>query len=462
MGLPLLGNIFDMPKPGTIEALHWSKRKQRYGPISSVTVMGKTMIIVNDAKVAFDLLDKRSINYSSRPRQVFAGEMLGWVASLGVQPYDDRFRSTRKVIKREIGSKSAASRYDKAHEIEVAHFLLRLAGDPKDLTQCIKKSTGSLAPRTLYGYVAEPVKEDPLIDLVERAMDTFTQATAPGAFLVDTIPLLKYLPQWMPGSGFKKLARKWRPVVQEMNSKPYAFVRSQLAKGFTNHSYAARLIQAGEPSMEISSINEWSASALFGGAGDTIIGSLLCFFLAMGTYPEVQRRAQAEIDRVVEQDRLPTMSDKPNLPYMEAVILETLRWHPISPIPLAHECEKDDVYGGYPIPKGALIMANVWQMTHEPDVYSDPMAFRPERYMPVEDRPAETDPSKVMFGFGRRACPGRVLGENALFFYIAQTLATFNIKVPENVVAAVGNGEGQETLRFTREQFADQNLLTAQ
>ncbi|CAF9941089.1 MAG: hypothetical protein HETSPECPRED_002868 [Heterodermia speciosa] len=413
--------------------------------------MGKTMIIINDAKIAFDLLDKRSVNYSSRPRQVFAGEMLGWVASLGVQQYDDRFRRTRTVMKREIGSKSAASRYDKAQEIEVAHFLLRLGDDPEGLTQHIKKSTGSLALRILYGYVAEPVKEDPLIDLVERAMETFTQATVPGAFLVDTIPLLKYLPQWMPGTGFKKLAQKWRPIVQEMNSKPYAFVRSQLEKGVTNTSYAARLIQAGEPSLEVSSINEWSASALFGGAGDTIIGSLLCFFLAMGTHPEVQERAQAEIDRVVGPDRLPTMSDRLNLPYIEAVVLETLRWHPISPIPLAHECEKDDMYGDYLIPQGALIMANVWQMTHEPEVYSDPMAFRPERFIPVAERPAETDPSKVVFGFGRRACPGRVLGENALFVYIAQTLAAFNTKVPENLVAALGNGEGQkeEALRFT-------------
>jgi hypothetical protein len=74
----------------------------------------------------------------------------------------------------------------------------------------------------------------------------------------------------MPGTGFKKLAQKWRPIVQEMNSKPYAFVKSQLEKGVTNNSYAARLIQAGEPSLEISSINEWSASALFGGAGDTV------------------------------------------------------------------------------------------------------------------------------------------------------------------------------------------------
>lgn len=90
-------------------------------------------------------------------------------------------------------------------------------------------------------------------------------------------------------------------------------------------------------------------------------------------------------------------------------------------------------------------------MTHEPEVYSDPMAFRPERFIPVAERPAETDPSKVVFGFGRRACPGRVLGENALFVYIAQTLAAFNTKVPENLVAALGNGEGQkeEALRFT-------------
>ena len=128
------------------------------------------MVIMNDAQVAIDLLEKRSSKYSTRPRRVFAGEMyvewpsfmdtlpfsglilsfrLGWEHSLGLLPHDHRFRSTRKVMGREIGSKSVAANYDEAQEIEAAHFLLRLLDDPAGLMDHIKKlSAPGIRPRS--------------------------------------------------------------------------------------------------------------------------------------------------------------------------------------------------------------------------------------------------------------------------------------------------------------------------
>lgn len=70
--------------------------------------------------------------------------------------------------------------------------------------------------------------------------------------------------------GFQKLAGKWRPVMTEMTVKPYAFVKHRLSQGGEETSFVARLIQAGEPTPDVISINQWSASALFGGAGDTV------------------------------------------------------------------------------------------------------------------------------------------------------------------------------------------------
>ncbi|KAH8696212.1 cytochrome P450 [Talaromyces proteolyticus] len=432
-GLPLVGNMYDLPKPGEIEAHHWAKHKDLYGPISSVTVMGQTMVIINDAQIAIDILEKRSMKYSTRPRRVFAGEMLGWEHSLGLLPHDNRFRNTRKVMGREIGSQSTAANYDKSQEIEAAHFLLRLLDDPAGIMDHIKKSSaGSLALRILYGYIAEPFTDDPLIDLVEKAMDIFAHATVPGAFVVDLIPFLKFVPEWVPGMGFKKLAKKWRPLMTDMNIKPYAFVKHQINQGADETSFTARLIKAGETSPDVISINQWSASALFGGAGDTIVGSMQCFFLAMGMFPEVQQKAQEEIDLQIGHHRLPTVSDRAKLPYIEALVREVLRWHPISPIPLAHVSEEDDLYQGYFIPKGSMMLANVWQFTHNPDVYSDPEAFKPERYLPDDVHRPEPDPRKYVFGFGRRVCPGRILGENALYINIAQTLAVFKISTKDD------------------------------
>lgn len=74
-GLPIVGNVNDMNTPGMLECHHWLQHKSLYGPISSVTVLGQTFIIINDASIAFELMRDRSAIHSSRPSQVFSSEM---------------------------------------------------------------------------------------------------------------------------------------------------------------------------------------------------------------------------------------------------------------------------------------------------------------------------------------------------------------------------------------------------
>jgi cytochrome P450 len=80
----------------------------------------------------------------------------------------------------------------------------------------------------------------------------------------------------------------------------------------------------------------------------------------MAQYPEIQVKAQNEIDLVVGSDRLPAFSDRDQLPYVNAVINETLRYSPNGPIGLPHTCRTDDIYNGYFIPKGSHVFANIW------------------------------------------------------------------------------------------------------
>lgn len=80
----------------------------------------------------------------------------------------------------------------------------------------------------------------------------------------------------------------------------------------------------------------------------------------MTVFPEVQKKAQEEIDRVVGRDRLPNSSDRPNLPYIDATVKEVLRWHPVAPMGLPHTSTADDVCEGYFIPKDSMVFPNVW------------------------------------------------------------------------------------------------------
>ncbi|KAI6083793.1 putative cytochrome P450 oxidoreductase OrdA-like protein [Hypoxylon rubiginosum] len=426
-GLPLIGNLNDLPGPGVFEAEHWLKHKELYGPISSITVMGQTMVIVNDARIALELLEKRSVIYSSRPRQIFAGEIIGWGNALANSLYNDRFRTYRKNISRIIGSKVTAAQFDKLQEAEVGHFLLHILNSPERLLDHIRKEAGAVITKIVYGYTAESHRDDPFIDLAGRAMDHFSEACVPGAFMVDIFPFLNWLPEWFPGAGFKRIGRQWRAELIEMAERPRNFVKHQMAQGKDQDSFLGQLIERGDTDPEQQYTNKFSAFSLYAGGADTTVSSMMCFFLAMTLYPEAQRRAQEEIDSVVGQDRLPTAADRDNLPYVEAVVKEVLRWHPVAPQAIPHTASKDDIYEGYLIPEGAMVIGNVWHFTHDPEVYHDPMEFKPERYLEQDGHKPELDPRTFVFGFGRRICPGRILADNSLYISIVQSLAVFNI-----------------------------------
>lgn len=147
------------------------------------------------------------------------------------------------------------------------------------------------------------------------------------------------------------------------------------------------------------------------------------FFLAMAMFPEVQRKAQAELDAVVGHDRLPTFKDQASLPYVNALLKELLRWHTVTPIGVPHCSVTDDEYNGYYIPAGSIMTVNVWYvrpflvnrdqltcldlsraLSRDPEVFPDPESFIPERFLDANGKldPRSNELTDFTFGFGRR------------------------------------------------------------
>ncbi|CAG8888273.1 unnamed protein product [Penicillium egyptiacum] len=147
----------------------------------------------------------------------------------------------------------------------------------------------------------------------------------------------------------------------------------------------------------------------------------------MGMYPDVQQKAQEEINRVIGSNRLPQFEDRQRPPYVDAVVKEVLRWHPVAPMGFRHMSSEADMCHGYYIPKGALIIANIWGFMHDPNRYCDLMRFHPERFLSIGDHNPEPDPHLFVFGFGRRKCPGNILADATIFLTMSQSLAVFNI-----------------------------------
>jgi len=179
----------------------------------------------------------------------------------------------------------------------------------------------------------------------------------------------------------------------------------------------------------------WSLYSLHLGSIDTTIAGLQNFILAIVKHPEALRKAQEEIDSVVGHSRLPTFSDRSSLPYIEAMLTETLRWACPAPLNFPH-LSTEDVYEGYRIPKGSYVLGNLWVMSRDEQLYPDPEVFRPERFMgDLQTQNKAFNPWNYIFGTGRRKCPGVHLIQSSFWLVIARVVATLDVK--ERVVNGV-------------------------
>jgi cytochrome P450 len=456
--IPILGNLGDFPPNGAVEYEHWLRHKKLYGGISSVSVMGMTLVIIHDRDAARDLLEQGSSKTSGRPKMVMANKLCGYENVILCQDYNPTFRRARKFLHRALGSKGSAAEFRGVQEAGVHRQLVRALKEPERWLEHFKtyvyhflspktriinqqnSNAGSTVLKMAYGYTVAPGKPDTLVTLIDKMMTEFSLAAVPMAWAVDIIPALQHLPDGFPGTGFKKTARKWKKSIEACAYIPYRFVQRQIAAGTNEPSYVSKLIEQlkaendGVLKEEDERAIIWTAASLYGAAADTIVIALTAWTLAMLRFPHVQRKAQEKIDRVVGTGRLPTVEDRENLPYINAVVKETLRWWPIAPMGFPHTATEDITYGGYTIPKGSFLLPAVWWFLHDPAVYADPESFDPERYLAPRNEP---DPAGDAFGYGRRVCAGRYFADESLFLQVALSVAAFDIN------KAVGK-DGQE------------------
>ncbi|KAI5121901.1 hypothetical protein M0805_000230, partial [Coniferiporia weirii] len=239
----------------------------------------------------------------------------------------------------------------------------------------------------------------------------------------------RHLPGWFPGTSYK-LIEQSRLISTALMYEPYEMAKGKIYEGSAESSMTSKLIEANstaDGTIVDENLIAIVTSIAYGAGADTTVSTLVTFCLAMVLYPDVQRRAQEELNRVVGKDNLPTMEDKKNLPYINAICSESLRWQPVLPFGLAHCATEDDVYNGYLIPAGTTMLPNVWAMQRDPKEYPEPEKFIPERWLPSDGKKEPLDVRKTAFGFGRRICSGRHFAENTIFIAVASILAAFNI-----------------------------------
>ncbi|KAF9044254.1 cytochrome P450 [Panaeolus papilionaceus] len=433
-GLPIIGNLLDVPqdKPW----LGYNDWCKVYGDMVYFEVLGQPFIVLGSLEKTNDLFEKRSSNYSDRMRMPMVLELMHWDYNMALLPYGQWWRRHRRAF-HEHFHPGVVAKHQPVQIYETRAFLQRLLETPDNFLHHVRHTFAATIMRVAYGIT---VKEsgDPYITNAEQALYGLAEAGIPGSFLVDLIPALKYIPEWFPGATFQKKATRWRNINKDVALKPFEHVKEQMKAGVAvPESVASYLIERlpdeNHPlRKEEEKIAQDTAAVAYVGGADTTVSAVQTFFLAMVMYPEVMKKAQAELDAVIGPHRLPDYSDRPSLTYINAMVKESMRWQMIIPLAVGHMATEDDEYNGYFIPKGTVLMGNAWSILHDPEVFDEPEEYIPERYIGKDGKldPNARNPSVAAFGYGRRICPGRHMSDNALFMIIASTLAVFDIRAP--------------------------------
>ncbi|KAJ2922489.1 hypothetical protein H1R20_g14607, partial [Candolleomyces eurysporus] len=457
-GLPLVGNLFQVPTEFEWIKYHeWSTELNT--DILHLEMAGTHIIVLDNYEVATDLLESRSSLYSGRPHLVMMIELMGWGFNFGFVDYGDFWRKHRRMAQQSL-SATAVKQY-RPHLAQATRNLLKRLLDDRDdrnLIPHFRQLAGETILSVAYGIEIQQ-KNDPYIQLAEGANHGAIMAAIPGKFLVDAIPILKYVPAWFPGASFKRKAREWYKLTRMMLEVPYADAKRRIESGNSTVSVLQTNLQKIEAGVKDDAFTEDvlrnTLGALYSAGSDTTVSAIVTCVLGLLEHPEILKKAQAQIDAVVKPGHLPDLDDEPSLPYVTAIAKEALRWRDVVPLSLPHALSADDEYKGYRIPAGAVVLANAWAMLHDESVYADPFEFNPDRFIDPEtgklDYSRARDPEHACFGFGRRICPGRVMAFESLWLMIASLIAAFDIEKAKEKVTLPSGEEVEKTVELTHE-----------
>lgn len=149
--------------------------------------------------------------------------------------------------------------------------------------------------------------------------------------------------------------------------------------------------------------------------------------------PEIIKKATEELDRVIGRERWVEEKEIQTLPYIEAIVKETMRLHPVAPMLVPRQTREDVTINGYDIPAGTRVLVNVWTIAHDPAVWENPDEFRPERFLEKSIDVKGHDFELLPFGSGRRMCPGYNLGLKVIQVSLANLLHGFNWRLPDGM-----------------------------
>ncbi|CDH51288.1 cytochrome p450 [Lichtheimia corymbifera JMRC:FSU:9682] len=425
---PYLGHLLSIGDDVGAKFTEW---QEQVGPVMQVRLGVVKWIVVSDPVFAYDLFCIKGAVASSRPVNAFVYEYYAMGGKgLVFAPTGKSWRNTRKAVV-SVLAPPMVDKFMPILEKEADYLIERLAADPNgiDPRQALQVMTMNAVLLTCFGVRATSV-DDPLFQEIANYVDESLAVGGLQGDVTEFLPILKFFDKFGQRTKKRKVqlallekrnAIFERLIKQALDSKKDCFVR---------HFY--NILEEHE--LDDRDVVVTMSDMIIAGT-DTTSVSLVWLFAILAHHPEVQKRIQAEIDIFVqEHGRLPSFAERRELPYLISVQKEGMRFRSPSVFGMSHVVEEDVECQGYLIPKGTPVFPNMLGMHHNPNVFSEPEKFIPERF--IENTSTMTTSANgrlenrdhFNFGWGRRVCPGIYLSEAEMFLAMVRLLAKYTIE----------------------------------
>ncbi|XP_028779072.1 cytochrome P450 81E8-like [Neltuma alba] len=422
--LPIIGNLHQLRKP-LHQAFH--RISQRYGQIISLWFGSRLVVVVSSPSAVQECFTKNDIVLANRPR-FLAGEYISYNCTTVVfAPYGDHWRNLRRITAIEVLSTHRLNKFSEMRRDEMKRLVQKLAQDShKEFAKVEMKSRFSeMTFNTIMRMISGKRYwgDDCEVEDVEKARK-FRQmikelvplggANNPADFL----PILRWFDFAHLESRLKSFAKRIDGFLQGLIDEHRN--ANQRANTMIDHLLS---LQESQPEYYTDQIIKGLILVMLLAGTDTSAVTLEWAMSSLLNNPHVLEKAKKEIDTYIGQERLIDEPDISKLPYLQRIVSETLRLHPAAPLLVPHEASDDCTIAGYNVPRGTMVLINAWAIHRDPQVWSDPTCFKPERF----EKEGEAN-KLIPFGLGRRACPGSGLAQRTVGLTLGLLIQCFDWK----------------------------------
>ncbi|KAK4277433.1 hypothetical protein QN277_015433 [Acacia crassicarpa] len=432
-GLPIIGHLHLMKPPihRTLQNL-----SEKYGPVMFLRFGTLKVLVVSSPSAVEECFIKNDIVFANRP-VTLAGKHLNYdYTTVGFSPYGDHWRGLRRLINQELFSVSRLAMLSDVRVDEVKILVKQLfersggSWTKVEVRHRFVDLIFDVMLRMISGkrYYGTDVVSKEATDF-KNMMDEIFELINPAA--EDLFPVLQRFDLFGVRKRMKQVAKKQDSFLQNLIDE-HRRKRSSSSNnnGANQEKKTMTLIevmlslQETDPVFYCDTTIKGIAAAVVAAGTETSASTMEWILALLLNHPEVMEKLKAEIDTHVGKDRFIDDSDISKLTYLQSVVLETLRLYPAGALGVPHSNSEDCIIGGYHVPKGTMLMVNLWVLHKDPKHWKDATKFMPERFQ----NGSSEGYSLIPFGAGRRQCPGANLAKRIMALTIGSLVQAFEWK----------------------------------